>query len=513
MKRPTGIIRAFTVMYLLFAGDSLLAQSSAVGIFQNHTDIGNPKLKGSVTYSSNDQVYNLKGAGYNIWFNRDEFHYAYNKIKGDFILTANLKLTSTGKDPHRKIGWMIRASEQEDAAHMTATVHGDGLTALQWRGLRGAYMRDPQDEIFSVKKNAEIVQLERNGKMFIMRIANPGEPLQEVGRTDMIDMPDETLAGLFVCSHNADVVEEGIAWNVRIEKTVPDSYNGYRDGVLPSRMEIMNVFDGKRIVIHQDSGRFEAPNWMPDGKKLLFNQGGSIFTIPIEGGTPEKLNTGSANRNNNDHVISFNGKMLAISHHRTSASGNGSAVYYLPLTGGEPKLITDSTPSYLHGWSPDHKEVVYTAQRTSKSPAYNIYKKPIAGGPEVQLTFNKTGLADGPEYSPDGKYIYYNANETGTMQVWRMKPDGSGKEQITFDEYNNWFPHISPDGKWMVILSFPATVDPGGHPFYKRVMLRLMPVAGGAPKVIAYLYGGQGTINTPSWSPDSKRIAFVSNSM
>ena len=73
----------------------------------------------------------------------------------------------------------------------------------------------------------------------------------------------------------------------------------------------MNVFDGKRKIIYQDSGRFEAPNWMPDGKKLLFNQDGSIYTIPVEGGIPEKLNTGYAKRNNNDHVISFDGKMLA----------------------------------------------------------------------------------------------------------------------------------------------------------------------------------------------------------
>jgi Tol biopolymer transport system component len=492
---------------------SFAMSQNSVGIFSNHIDIGNPKVKGGATYNAADQSYNLKGGGYNIWFNRDEFHYAYSKVKGDFILTANVKLLGDGKDPHRKIGWMVRASEQEDAAHMSATVHGDGLTVLQWRRLRGAYMRDPQDEIFSAKKNVQILQLERNGKTFIMRIANPGEPLQEIGRTDMIDMPDEALAGLFVCSHNPDVQEEGMAWNVRIEQTVPDNFNGYRDGILSSRLEIMNVFDGKRKIIHEDKGRFEAPNWMKDGKKLLFNQGGSIYTIPVDGGAPELVNTGNAKRNNNDHVISFDGKMLAISSHRDGMPGGGSSVYYLPVTGGEPTLVTDSTPSYLHGWNPNGKEVVYTAQRISKSPAYNIYKKPINGGPEVQVTFNNKGLADGPEFSPDGKWIYYNSTQTGTMQLWRMKPDGSGQEQLTFDEYNNWFAHVSPDNKWIAFISFPTTVDPADHPFYKRVMLRLMPVNGNtAPKVIAYLYGGQGTINTPSWSPDSKSIAFVSNS-
>ena len=499
--------------FCLLSIKSAFTQNLLLGSFQNHKDIGNPKTKGEAKYNPEDQSYLLKGGGYNIWFNRDEFQYAYNKLKGDFILTANVKLLGDGKDPHRKIGWMIRAGEAEDAMHVSAVLHGDGLTVLQWRQLRGAYMRDPQDEIFFLKKNIEIIQLERIGKTYIMRVANSGEPLQELGRTEMPDMPDEVLGGLFLCSHNPDFLEEGLAWNVRMEKTVPEKYSGYRDGILGSKLELLNVFDGKRMVIHQDSGRFEAPNWMLDGKKLLFNQGGAIYTIPIEGGTPEKINTGIANKNNNDHTLSFDGKMLGISSQRTGMTGGGSTVYYLPITGGEPVLLTDSTPSYLHGWNPSGNDVVYTAQRLKKSAAYNIYRKSIHGGTEIALTHNAKGLTDGPEYSPDGKYIYYNANQTGTMQVWRMKADGTEQEQLTFDEYNNWFPHISPDGKWMVIISFPITVDPGDHPFYKRVMLRLLPInAVGSPKVIAYLYGGQGTINTPSWSPDSKRIAFVSNS-
>lgn len=505
-------MKFFLITLFLLIAQWTFSQTTNSGIFDNHKDIGNPKINGSVLYNSQDQSYQLIGAGYNIWFNRDEFQYAYSKVKGNFILTANVRLTGNGKDPHRKIGWMVRASDQEDAAQMSAVVHGDGLTGMQWRRMHGAYMRDPEDEMYGLKRHAEIIQLERSGKVFIMRIANPGEPLQEIGRTSAIEMPDEALAGLFICSHNPDVKEEGLAWNVRIEKTVTDTYNGYQDGVLSSRMEIMNVFDGKRKIIYQDPGRFEAPNWTPDGKRLLFNQEGSIYSIPVDGGTREKLNTGFADRNNNDHLISFDGKMLGISHQRSGLPGGGSTVYYLPLSGGTPVLVTDSTPSYLHGWSTNNKEVVYTAQRISKSPAYNIYKKRIDGGAEVQLTFNKSGLADGPEYSPDGKYIYFNSTQTGTMQIWRMKPDGSGQEQITFDEHNNWFPHISPDGKWIAFISFPTSVAPGDHPFYKRVMLRLMPASGGAPKVIGYLYGGQGTINTPSWSPDSKHIAFVSNS-
>ncbi len=175
-------------------------------------------------------------------------------------------------------------------------------------------------------------------------------------------------------------------------------------------------------------------------------------------------------------------------------------------------MVTEDTPSYWHGWAPNNKEVVYVGQRHGEQ-VYNIYRNSIDGGNEVALTSIKSGEhVDGCEYSPDGRYIYYNGSHSGTMQLWRMKPDGSGKEQITWDEYNDWFPHISPDGQWIVFVSFPAEIPVNSHPSYKRVMIRMMPAEGGVPKVIAYMYGGQGTMNVPSWSPDSKHIAFVSNS-
>jgi Tol biopolymer transport system component len=486
------------------------AQQNDLDVFQFSADIGNPELKGSTKYNATSQTYIIKGSGYNVWFNRDEFQYAYKKINGDFILTANFEFAGKGKDPHRKTGWMVRESTDEDAASINAVVHGDGLTSLQWRGSKGAQMRDPEDEISFPKKNCGIIQLERAGNVLTMRVANWGEPLQIVGSQRMENLPDSVLAGLFVSAHDSTVIEEVKVWNVRIDKPVTTAYNPDQDGWLGCRLEIINISDGIRKVIMQSPTRFEAPNWMPDGKKLLYNEGGALYTIPVTGGVPEKLNTDTVKRNNNDHGISFNGKLLAISSHRQGLTGGGSTVYVLPLEGGKPKLITQQTPSYWHGWHPNNKEVVFVGQRGG-SNIYNLYKAAIADGKETQLSFNTTGHVDGPEYSPDGKYIYYNANPTGTMQIWRMKADGKEKEQITFDEYNNWFPHLSPDGKWMVFISFPPDIDPDSHPSYKRVTLRLMPVSGGAPKVIAYLYGGQGTINVPSWSPDSKQFAFVSN--
>jgi TolB protein len=232
-----------------------------------------------------------------------------------------------------------------------------------------------------------------------------------------------------------------------------------------------------------------------------------LYNFDLATSKPSVLNTGFADNNNNDHVLSFDGKLIGISHHSTDDNGQ-SIVYYLSVKGGKPTRVTSKGPSYLHGWSPDGKFLIYTGGRNDQ---LNIYKIAVKDGEETQLTFAKA-LDDGSEYSPDGKYIYFNSARTGKMQIWRMKPDGSHLEQLTFDEYNNWFPHISPDGKWIVFLTFLKDVNASDHPFYKHVYLRLMPVKGGNPKVIAYLYGGQGTINVPSWSPDSKKIAFVSNS-
>jgi TolB protein len=479
-----------------FAG----AQTEKVGIFQYHADIGKPRQAGAATYDAASQTYHLKGAGSNIWFNRDEFHYLYSQISGDFILTANFAFTKPGGDPHRKIGWMIRESADEAAASMNAVVHGDGLTVLQWRPLRGAYMRDPQDEIFYAKKTVfQVVQLERSGKKITMRVANPGEPLQEVGSQSLADMPDAVLAGLFICSHDPDKVEEARVWNVRIDKPVASNYHPNpqvaktlpaQQGILGCRLEIMTVSDGKRKVIRESPGRFEAPNWMPDGRRLLYNEGGLLYTIPIAGGTPEKLDTGPVTRNNNDHGISFNKKRLAISSGREGNPGGGSYVFVLPLNGGTPKQVTQESPSYWHGWAPNNKEVTIVAQRRG-SKVYNLYQVNVDTGKEKALTANTSGHVDGPEYSPDGRYIYYNANPTGTMQIWRMRPDGTHAEQMTFDEYHNWFPHISPDGKWIAYISFPTDIAPDSHPSYQRVTLRLMPAGGGAPRVVAYLYGGQ----------------------
>ena len=383
---------------------TLSAQSSVVGIFDTDMDIGKPKLAGNAVYDSVQQDYTLRGAGYNLWFNRDEFHYLAKKIQGDFIVTADFEFLSKGVDPHRKFGGMVRETLQDDAAHITATEHGDGLTVAQWRVLRGAYMRDPQDELFFPKKKAQTIQLERKGKTYTMRVANAGEPLQSAGSVTMDNIGDNPFVGLFVSSHNADVIEEARIWHVRIDKPIAANYNFYGSDSLGSRLEVINVFTGKRRVVYDSPIKIEAPNWLPNGKSLLFNSKGSIWTMPVDGSAqPTKLNTDTVNRNNNDHVISLDGKLLGISSGRQGLMGGGSTIYVLPLAGGIPKLITEKTPSYLHGWSANNKEIYFVAQRdTARNALFHIFKANIHTGIETQLTHLSFGHVDGPEGSPDG---------------------------------------------------------------------------------------------------------------
>jgi len=267
-----------------------------------------------------------------------------------------------------------------------------------------------------------------------------------------------------------------------------------------STLETLTIATGARETVYSARAHFEAPNWSRDGTSLLFNQDGRLYVLPLDTRQPRVLDTGEATRCNNDHGYSPDGRWLALSH----APDGRSLIYVLPATGGAPRLVTEKGPSYWHGWSPDGRTLAYCAERNGE---YDVYTIPVEGGAERRLT-TAPGLDDGPDYAPDGS-IWFNSERTGLMKIWRMAPDGSSQRQMTYDDqWADWFPHPSPDGRWVVFLSYDRSVE--GHPPNKDVVLRLMSLEGGEPRVIARLFGGQGTINVPSWSPDSQRIAFVS---
>jgi Tol biopolymer transport system component len=401
---------------------------------------------------------------------------------------------------------MVRSTLDADSPYADVAVHGDGLTSLQYR--RGK--RAITEQIASSLTGPDFIQLERKGNTYTMSVARFGDPLTTDALPDLA-LGDEVYVGLFLCSHNPAVVERGVFRDLRIVRPAREGFVLYRD-YLGSLLEVLEVETGRRQVVLRATEPIEAPNWTPDGRALVYNRSGRsetrgrlhLFDLATRQSSP--IDTGFANRNNNDHVLSFDGTRLAISDQ--SQGDHESTVYTLPAGGGTPKRITSKTPSYLHGWSPDGKHLVYTGGRNDE---YDIYKIASDGsGEEIRLTDAK-GLDDGPEFSPDGNYVYFNSVRSGTMQIWRMKPDGRDLEPVTSDGYNNWFPHVSPDGRQIAFLSFGKDVGPSDHPYYKQVYLRLMPIEGGPPRVIAYVYGGQGTINVPSWSPDSRMLAFVSN--
>ena len=486
---------------VLLAGDGLASAQSVskpLGIFDAHGDVGTVLHPGSVDYDPKAQSYTISGSGENMWLTTDAFQFVWTKTAGDVTLTADIGfLTKTGNE-HKKAVLMLRQSLDADSVYADVALHASGLTSLQFREEKGAVTNEIQSNFSGPLR----LRIARRGDYIYMALSENGSVPKVAGGWLRIPLHGDFYAGLGVCSHDKDVVEKAVFSHVELTRP-----SGGASTPLPySVLETVPVDSGDRRVVYLAPGRFEAPNWTRDGKAFLFNREGRINRLPVGSDQPVTIDTGLATRCNNDHGISPDSTQLAISDN--SQGDHESQVYIVPIGGGAPRRITQKSPSYWHGWSPDGKTLAFVGQRDGE---FDIYTIPAAGGDEMRLTTAK-GLDDGPEYSPDGKYIYFNSERTGHMQIWRMKSDGSEQEQIFTDDLNNWFPHISPDGKWMVFLTYGADVM--GHPEGKDVMLRLMSLDPNATDkkitVLAKLFGGQGTINVPSWSPDSKQVAFVS---
>ena len=298
---------------------------------------------------------------------------------------------------------------------------------------------------------------------------------------------------------------------------MPVSLRGQADSTIRSSLRTVEISSGRIDTVYTEDRHFEAPNWSRDGRFFIVNSEGRLYRLPAS--QPERLDeirTGFATRVNNDHGISPDGYALVLSHSAEEYITDpdqdwlASTLYVMPIGGSSaPMKVTTKAPSFWHGWSPDGKTLAFVGRRDGE---FDIYTIPTVGGEERRITTCK-GLDDGPDYAPDGSFIYYNSFCSGTMQIWRMRADGSGAEQLTRDEYANWFPHPSPDGRWVVYIAY--LEDQGqNHPFGKQVKLRLMNVRTGVVRdLTAPFFGGQGSINVPSWSPDSRRVAFVAYEM
>ncbi len=473
-------------------------KAAATGIFEGHGDVGAVKNAGSAEYDPASKSYTLAGSGKNMWAAQDAFQFAWKRASGDVSLAADIAFLGQGKNSHRKACLMIRQTLDPDSAYVDVAVHGDGLTSLQFRDTQGANTHEVQANASRPGR----VRLETRGGYAVMSIADAyGKPLAFSGSATRISFREPFHVGIGVCSHDDDATERATFSNVELTVGSTTQSPSTKPPTLYSTLETQAISSTDRRVVRVSTGRIEAPNWTKDGSSLIYNGGGKLHRINAAGGEPEPIDLGFATRCNNDHGISPDGSTLAIS---DQAQGDQkSRIYTVPIEGGTPTLVTPNAPSYWHGWSPDGKTLAFCGRRDG---VFDIYTVPTSGGSETRLT-TTPGLDDGPEYAPDGKTIYFNSDRSGLMQIWRMDPDGSNQKPVFNDDRNNWFAHPSPDGSKLAYVSFDATVK--GHPEDKDVELRMLTLSTGKVDVLARLYGGQGTINVPSWSPDGKKIAFV----
>ena len=343
----------FGLAFALAAGIASAQPSTAasVGIFDAYGDVGSPAITGSTSYDDETQSYEMTAGGTNMWADRDEFQFAWKQMTGDFILQARVEFIGEGVDPHRKSGIVVRPGRDADAPYIDGVIHGDGLTSMQYRRTKGGQT----EQILQAISGADVLQLERRGRTYIFSAAKYGEPFSSVETAD-IKLGDDVLVGLALCSHNPAVTERAVFRDVRLTVPVSPDFVPYRD-YIGSVLEILDLETGHRREIARSEQPFEAPNWTTDGNALIYNASGrdegwgGLYRFDLATRRATLIDTGAQNRNNNDHVLSFDGRFLAISD-QGDASGGASTIYTVPVEGGTPKRLTTDSPSYAHGWPP-----------------------------------------------------------------------------------------------------------------------------------------------------------------
>jgi len=488
--------------------------NSALGIFESQQDVGANPMPGAATFDRATGEYRVTGGGANIWAATDAFYFVWKRGTGDFTLTADVQFVGKGVVAHRKAVLMVRQDLTPDSAYADVALHGDGLTSLQFRPAAGAETQ----EIRSTLTAPTRIRIQRRGNSFTAFAGKPGEELTATAPQE-VNLHDDVYVGLGVCSHDAGVLETAIFSNVALiqegHSTVSNAQPHPPAPHYRSKITIYDLATRSTRVVYQADQVIEAPNWSRDGKFLLINTEGHLYRLPLQGSgepKPDQILLPNGLVCNNDHDLSQDGNWLAFS--ASSPSSPPSQVYLAKADGSGVRLMTPAAPSYFHGWSPDGKWLAFVGQRGG---GFHLYRVSADGGAEQQLTSQGT-YDDGTEYTPDGKWIYFNSNRSGSWHVWRMPADGAGPgdakaEQVTSDDWEDWFPHFSPDGKQMLVFSFPKGTTTHNDRM-DGVVLRLMPAPGEKLQpakldTLLRFFGGQGTINVNSWSPDSHQFAFV----
>jgi len=483
----------------LFAG-----QTGALGNFEGQSDIGQVNPPGTGSFDAASGVYTVASAGWDLWSANDAFHLVWKKMSGDFSLTADIQLAAPSAASHRyrKAFLMFRQTLDADSMYADVVVHGSGETALQYRHAKGD---TTQDISFDLGGAPRTVRLEKRGDTITLFVSVKGEPLHPVGAATKLHFAEPFYVGLGVCSHRDGALETAAFSHVELKPLA--AQQNPAQATLYSTLQTIGIDKDYRraFVVLSGAGQMEAPNWSRDGKSLIFDRGGQLWTVPATGGEAKAIDTGDAAHCSGSHGLSPDGKWLAMT--CNAAEHPGWRVYIVPSAGGTPRLLTEHPDSWFHSWSPDGKTILFVRPANG---SFNICAIAAEGGDEKALTTG-TGTSDDPDFSVDGQYIYFNSDRAGGMQIFRMRPDGSHVEQVTFDERRNWTAHPSPDGKSVLILSYAKDVT--GHPANQDVTLRILDVPAGKIRDLVEIVGGAGTDNVPNWAPDGAHFAFVSYQM
>jgi Tol biopolymer transport system component len=502
-EAPSVLLKLFRPLcilsFLVLCLQARPAAAQSLGVFEGQSDVGSVNPPGVAHYDLTTGTYTLTSSGANLWSTTDGFHFVWKKASGDVSLAADVDFPEkTGKhDPHRKAILIFRQTLDADGSYADAAQHGSGLTALQFRQTKG-------DTTQSIELNIDApsrLRLEKRGDLFTMFVSFHGEPLHQSGAATKLHLDEPFYVGIGLSAHDPKAQETATFSHLEYRQLAPPAATS----ALYSTIQAIEVDPNARraTILYTARARAQAPTWSRDGSSLVFNQDGRIFTVSADGkGTPQPIDVGAATGCNGSHGFSPDGKSLAIT--CTTPGNPGNRVYIIPVAGGAPRMVTANPDSYFHSWSPDGKTILFT--RPSHGSG-NIYSISVEGGAETALTTG-AGISDDPDFSPDGQYIYFNTDRWGGMQIARMKPDGSGVEQITFDRFRNWTPHPSPDGKSIVFLSYSPDVTT--HAANKDIALRILSIDDKNVSVLTNIVGGDGSMNVANWSPDSKRLAFVS---
>src|SRR3984885_13680728 len=347
MNQPT-YRSASKVIILLLASLTLAfasAQSNpeAIGLFESHVDVGTNLHAGAAHFDRATATYSVTGSGENMWFGVDDFQFVWKKMSGDVAISANIAFRGDKGNNHRKAVLMIRQSLDGNSPSVDVARHGDGLTSLQFRDAAGADTREVQTDFVSPQR----VRLEKRGDFFYAFVAGKDGQLHPAGASTKVTLAEAFYVGIGVSAHDKDDLQTAVFSDVKVETLAPVNQT---KPVLFSTLETVAGASGDRRAAYVAQARFEAPNWARDGSYFLFNQGGGIYRLDVNGEEPTRIDTGTQTKCNNDHGISPDAKLIAVS---DSSQTGKSMVYTLPIAGGTPHQLTTNAPSYWHGWSPD----------------------------------------------------------------------------------------------------------------------------------------------------------------